>query len=62
MSRPVSTSSLRAERRAAPKPARASRETRQALRPSQPAQAGVEPRPTFPPGDRPMYSSDEGCS
>jgi hypothetical protein len=36
MSHPVSTSSLRAERRAAPKPACA------------------------PPGDRPMYSSDEG--
>jgi hypothetical protein len=38
----------RAERRAAPKPAHASRETRLALRPS------------FPPGDRPMYPSDEG--
>jgi DNA repair protein RecN (Recombination protein N) len=45
-----------AERRAAPKPARASRETRLALRPSKPAQAGLEPRPSFPSGDR----SDEG--
>jgi hypothetical protein len=50
----------RAERRAAPKPARASRETRLALRPSKPAQAGLEPRPTFPPGDRLRYFADEG--
>ena len=50
---------LRAERRAAPKPAPAS-ETRLALWPSKPAQAGLEPRPTFPPGDRPVYSTDEG--
>jgi hypothetical protein len=49
----------RAERRAAPKPARAIRETRLALRPSMPAQAGVEPRPSFPLGDRHMYSWDE---
>jgi len=34
----------RAERRAAPKPARASRETRLAFVPSMPAQAGMEPR------------------
>ena len=35
------------------KPARASRETRLALRPSKPAQAGLEPRPTFPSGAEP---------
>jgi hypothetical protein len=52
----------RAERRAVPKPARASRETRLALWPSMPAQAGMEPRPSFPPGDRPAYSADEGPS
>jgi hypothetical protein len=50
----------RAERRAAPKPAPANRETRLALRPSMPAKAGMEPRPSFPSGDRTMYSSDEG--
>ena len=52
----------RAERRAAPRPAPASRGTRLALRPSGPAQACSEPRPTFPSGDRPTYSSDEGLS
>ena len=52
----------RAERRAAPKPARASRGTRLALRPSKPAQAGLEPRPSFPLGDRRTYPSDEGSS
>ena len=62
MRHPVSTAALRAERRAAPKPAPASRETRLALRPSKPAQAGLEPRPTFPSGDRTMYPSDEGQS
>jgi len=41
-------------------PAPDSRETRLALRPSKPAQAGLEPRPTFPVGDRPRYSRDEG--
>ena len=51
---------LRAERRAAPKPARASRETRLALRSSKPAQAGLEPRPAFPPGDQSTYPSAEG--
>ena len=51
---------MRAERRAAPKPAHASRGTRLALRPSHPAQAGVEPGPTFPSGDRPTYPSAEG--
>jgi hypothetical protein len=52
----------RAERRAAPKPAPASRGTRLALRPSEPAQAGSEPRPTFPSVDRATYSSAEGQS
>ena len=47
------TEFVRAERRAAPKPARASRETRLALRPSKPAQAGLEPRPAFPSGAEP---------
>ncbi len=56
----MSSVPLRAERRAAPKPAPASRETRPALRPSKPAQAGLEPRPTFPSGDRPTYSPGEG--
>jgi hypothetical protein len=50
----------RAERRAAAKPAPASRGTRLALRPSMLAQASMEPRPSFPSGDRPTYSSDEG--
>ena len=53
---------MRAERRAAPKPAPAIRRTRLALRPSKPAQAGLDPRPTFPSGDRPMYSTDEGLT
>ena len=44
------------------KPAPASRGTRLALRPSKPAQAGLEPRPTFPSGDRPRYSVDKGLS
>jgi hypothetical protein len=52
--------SQRAERRAAPKPAPASRETRLALRPSMPAQAGMEPRPSFPSGDRAAYPPTEG--
>jgi hypothetical protein len=52
----------RAERRAAPKPAPASPETGRALRPSVPAQAGTEPRPSFPLGEWPMVSSAEGLS
>jgi hypothetical protein len=52
----------RAERRAAPKPDRASPETGLALGPSKPAQAGLEPRPSFPPGDRPAYPTDEGLT
>ena len=51
---------VRAERRAAPKPARASRETRLALVPSKPARAGLEPRHSAPWGGRPMYLSDGG--
>ena len=62
MRHPESPPAQRAERRAAPKPAPASRETRLALRPSKPAQAGMEPRPSFPSGDRPTYSSDEGLA
>lgn len=46
--------------RAAPARAHASRETRLALRPSKSAQADLEPRPSFPAGDRPRYSADEG--
>ena len=42
----------RAERRAAPKPARADRETRSAFVPSMPAQAGMEPRHSLPSGER----------
>ena len=45
-----------------PKPAPASRGTRLALRPSMPAQAGMEPRPSFPSGDRSAYSTNEGLS
>jgi hypothetical protein len=43
-----------------PKQARASRGTRLALRPSKPAQAGLEPRPAFPSGDRLRYAAVEG--
>ena len=56
----MKTRSRQSERRAAPKPACASRETRLALRPSKPAPAGLEPRTSFPVGDRLTYSSDEG--
>jgi len=52
----------RTERRAAPKPVPASRETRLALRPSKPAQAGLEPRLSFPSGDRTAYPPVEGSS
>jgi len=51
---------LRAERRAAPKPASAGRETRLAFVPSMPAQAGTEPRHSLPSGDRRTVSSNEG--
>jgi len=54
--------SQRAERRAAPKPARARRETRLALQASKPAQAGSEPRLSLPSGDRPLYAAGEGPS
>ena len=49
-----------AERRAAPEPARARRETQLAFVPSTPAQAGMEPRHSPPAGGRPMYSSGGG--
>jgi hypothetical protein len=39
---------------------RASRETRPALRPSMPARAGMQPRASFPSGDRLTYPSGEG--
>ncbi len=58
MRRPGSPS--RAERRAAPKPARASPETGLALRPSKPAQAGLEPRPSFPLGAEPGHAQSCG--
>jgi hypothetical protein len=61
MRHPVSTPS-RAECRAAPKPASASRETRLALVASKPTQVGLEPRHSLPSGDRSTYSSDEGSS
>jgi hypothetical protein len=48
------------ERRADSKPEPASRLGQLAIRPSRPAQADMEPRPSFPAGDRPMHSSDEG--
>jgi hypothetical protein len=54
------SSELRPARGAAPEPGHASPETGLALRPSKPAQAGLEPRPSFPSGDRPTYSSAEG--
>ena len=50
----------RAERRAAPKPARASRETQLALRPSKSAQADLEPRPSFPSGAEPGHEQPGG--
>ena len=59
MRRPVSTWE-RAERRAAPKPARAGRETRPAFVESKPARARSEPRHLLPLGDRLMYPSAEG--
>ena len=62
MSHPASNGAGRAERGAAPKPARAVRETRTAFVPSKSAQADLEPRHSLPPGDRPTYSPDEGLS
>jgi hypothetical protein len=49
----------RAERRAAPKPARASRGTRLAFETSMRAQARTEPRLSLRSGHRPMSASDE---
>ena len=51
-----------AERRAASKPASASREARLALRPSKLTQASMEPRPSLPAWDRPTYSPDGGLA
>ena len=51
-----------AERRAASKPASASREARLALRPSMHTQASMEPRPSLPAWDRPTYSPDGGLA
>jgi hypothetical protein len=56
----MTKSCKRAERAAAPEPAPGSRETRLALRPSMAAQAGMEPRPSFPSGDRLRHSIDAG--
>ena len=56
------TSFRQAERRAARKPAPASRGTRLALRPSLLAQTSSEPRRSFPTGDRCTYSFGEGQS
>ena len=47
----------RAERRAAPQPARASRETRLAFVPSKSAHADLEPRHSLPSGERRRNSS-----
>jgi hypothetical protein len=58
----MKSAASRAECRAAPKPARASRETRLALQPSKLAQASLEPRLSFPSGDRQTYPFDEGSS
>jgi hypothetical protein len=62
MSATLTGVAVRAERRAAPKPARASRETRLAFVASKHAQAGLEPRHSLPSGERPTYSADEGLS
>lgn len=43
-----------------PRQAAAGRQSRPALVPSLPAQAGMEPRHSLPSGDRPAYSTDEG--
>ena len=56
----VDSERQRAERRAAPKPARASRKTRPALWQPKSALAGSEPQPSFTSGDRSTYSSSEG--
>ena len=45
-----------------PKPGPDSRVTRLALWPSKPAQAGLEPRPSFPSEDRSTYPPNEGQS
>ena len=51
---------MRAERRAAPKPAPASRETRLAFMASKPALAGSEPRHSLPSGAEPGQEQSGG--
>ena len=51
---------LQGERRAAPKPARASRETRQAFVPSESAPADSEPRNSLPSGAEPGHEQSGG--
>jgi hypothetical protein len=51
---------LRAERRAAPKPARAIRGTRMAFAPSKSAQADLEPRHSVPSGAEPGHEQSGG--
>ena len=51
-----------AQRRAAPRQARASARTLGVLRPSMPVQAGIEPRASFPVGDRPAYPAADGLT
>ncbi|RZT93689.1 hypothetical protein EV670_3241 [Rivibacter subsaxonicus] len=51
---------MKAERRAAPKPAAASRETRLALVASKSAQAGLEPRHSLPSGAEPGHGQSCG--
>ena len=53
---------MRAERRAAPKPALPAAQSRPAFVPSKPAQAGLEPRQSVPAGDRRMVPFGEGLT
>ena len=53
---------MRAEHRAAPKPALSAAQWRPAFVPSKPAQAGLEPRHSVPLGDRRMVPSGEGLA
>ena len=68
MKHPVATPALRAERRAAPKPARIPPGDRPMYpsgegSSSQRAERRAAPKPArIPAGDRPMYPSDEGLS
>jgi len=60
MSAPRSAFGMRAERRAAPKPERASRETQLALRRRETVLRTVSRPASLPSGDRLTYPSDEG--